>query len=118
MKTLLTLVLLISATIVMGQQSTKDTCTVTIPAVLSMNMEKGNLMLSDCVFSYFELTIMSRWGNEMLKLREYDPNYVLDLTAKEKDAEKWLSGTYAYKLTYARSGGVPVTQSGFITIIK
>jgi hypothetical protein len=118
MKTLLTLLLFISATIVFGQQSAKDTCSVTIPSVLSMNMEKGNLMLSDCVFSYFELTIMSRWGNEMLKLREYDPNYILDLTAKEKDADKWASGTYAYKLTYARSGGVPVTQSGFITIIK
>jgi hypothetical protein len=102
----------------MGQQSTKDSCSVTIQAVLSLNMEKGNLMQSDCVFSYFELTIMSRWGNEMLKLREFDPNYVLDLTAKEKDTDKWVSGTYAYKLTYARSGGVPVTQSGFITIIK
>jgi hypothetical protein len=118
MKAMLTLVLFIWIGQMNAQQPVQDTCVVTIPNVLSQNSEQQQLVFSNCPFTYFELAVYSRWGEELLKLRDYNPNYVLDWEAKEKNAPKWDSGTYAYKLTYSRYGGAPITQSGFISILR
>jgi hypothetical protein len=118
MKAIFTLLLLICFGQMIAQQPAQDTCVVTIPNVLSQNSENQQLVHSNCPFTYFELAVYNRWGSEILNLRKYDPSYVIDWEAKEKNATKWESGTYMYKLTYARVGGVPITQSGFITILK
>jgi CHU_C Type IX secretion signal domain len=119
MKAILTLLILFCFGQLNAQQPFQDTCVVTIPNVLSQNSEQAQqLVYSNCPFTYFELAIYNRWGQELLKMRDYNPNYVLDWEAKEKDAPKWDSGTYAYKLTYSRYGDIPITQSGFITIIR
>lgn len=89
-----------------------------IPNVLTANGDGINdfFMLSEPVFTTYDIIILNRWGNVVSELYDQNGLYLWD-GKNQSSGEMCVEGTYFYKLTGTQYDGVVVKEHGTVTLV-